>query len=89
VKVAVTSAEVCPADRLDVPRTVAPSKNVTVPDGIELPSLVDTEAVSWVDWPSTVGLGHAVTDVVTTAEDGSTSTVTVEETDESKVAFPR
>ncbi len=53
---------------LPVPSVVAPSKNVTVPEGVPAPgALTDTVAVKVTLWPKTDGLGADVTLVVVSA----------------------
>ena len=47
-----------------VPRTVVPSKNVTVPVGIFFPEFAFTVAVKVTDCPKTAGLTDAVTVLV-------------------------
>lgn len=57
-----------PPLRLPVPKVVAPSLNVTVPEGVPLPGdVAETVAVNVTDCPETEGLWSEVTPVVVSA----------------------
>jgi hypothetical protein len=57
-----------PAFSVPVPKTAAPSLNVTLPEGVPAPGLTTaTVAVKATDWPETDGLAEEVTTVVVLA----------------------
>jgi len=68
VKAEVDNVAMPPTPTVPVPRLVAPSKNVTVPDGLPAPgAIAATVAVKVTDCPNTDGFGAEVTLVVVLA----------------------
>src|SRR5690242_19943495 len=68
-----------PPLRPTVPRTVPPSRNVTVPLGVAVPLAARTVAVKVTDWPAVGALVEAARLVSVAVRTGATVTVTADD----------
>src|SRR5215210_3757024 len=66
-----------PAESGAVPRTVGPSRKVTVPVGVPEPDVGVTVVVKVTDWPAVDGLGVALRDVEVAVSAGASPRMTL------------